>query len=547
MSATTVSILPANAGVLGNIRPQADQIRSSGKDTYFRITADVATNLQDQIDKLYGSIGQFSVTIPDVNPSGSLVPSQVTSLAVSVLYEDSGGLPSGRFQVDLIPPNEAIFDHATIERIQTNSSFVPLSGASWEAVFDVSEPTGWTAGSTITTVEGTRWPRPAATEYFTFRSRSVSTDGAVNVASPPTANVTVNSTAGLDLGLANPLGLDPTLAIAIGLLGIAAGGVNTTQLAALAVTAAKIANGGVGTTQLAATAVTTAKIANLAVDNAQLAALAVDSAKLANSAVTSTKIANLAVGTAAIAALAVGTAQIANAAITSAQIANLAVGTAAIASLAVGTAQIANAAITDAKVNDLSAGKINTGTLNAALVTISGSSSGYTTTIIGHVFQQTNGTIFIQMQSGLVTFLNTGFSATVGWLGGNWSSSGSQAVINISSGPVVYCTDGAGTIQVRMRVVGGTTGAVEFDNGANNALRCTSNGKKVVANFSQFSGGSRSISSGLSSVDAAVAMIVNGGGTTETLAYSSSGGTVTFVSSSGGSSSFFAYFIFGSI
>ena len=58
-----------------------------------------------------------------------------------------------------------------------------------------------------------------------------------------------------------------------------------------------IANGGVGTTQLANAAVTSAQIANGAVGTAQIANLAVGAAQLADASVTSAKIAANAVGT----------------------------------------------------------------------------------------------------------------------------------------------------------------------------------------------------------------------------------------------------------
>jgi hypothetical protein len=75
-------------------------------------------------------------------------------------------------------------------------------------------------------------------------------------------------------------------------LGIAAGGVNTTQIASGAVTAAKIASGAVGTTQLADNSVTESKIAPAAVGSVQIATGAVGSVQLATGAVGPSNIAN---------------------------------------------------------------------------------------------------------------------------------------------------------------------------------------------------------------------------------------------------------------
>jgi hypothetical protein len=77
---------------------------------------------------------------------------------------------------------------------------------------------------------------------------------------------------------------------------IAAGAVDTTELAANSVTTAKIASGAVDTAQLAANSVTSAKIAAGAVDTADLADGSVTSIKIATDAVTSTQIAANAVG-----------------------------------------------------------------------------------------------------------------------------------------------------------------------------------------------------------------------------------------------------------
>lgn len=278
---------------------------------------------------------------------------QVTGFNVTVATETRKGVPSGRFVYAFTPPADPEFWYASIERIRTDSSFVPLVGAEWARV----------AGDPLAGLPTDFWPLPTAAEYWTFRCRSVNQAGDENSTSAPSVNVTVPASGGLNLAQSDAATIGTGLGISGGTLRIPDAAVITALLADLAVSDAKIA----------AAAVTTAKIANLAVDNGKLAALAVDAAKLATgavtttklgalavdaaalatSAVTSTKIANAAVGNAAIANLAVATGQIQDAAITSAKIGSAAVGTAAIANLAVGTAQIADAAIVTAKIGNL--------------------------------------------------------------------------------------------------------------------------------------------------------------------------------------------------
>ncbi|MDQ0340276.1 phage minor structural protein [Caldalkalibacillus uzonensis] len=179
---------------------------------------------------------------------------------------------------------------------------------------------------------------------------------------------------------------------------IETGAITNPKLASLAVTAEKLASGAieedkiadlaVSSAKIQDAAITNAKIANAAVGTAAIADLAVTTGKISNAAITSAKIAEAAVGTAAIANLAVTTAKIDNAAVTNAKIANLAVSTAKIqdgaitnakiANLAVDTAKIADAAITNAKIASISADKINTGTLNANIVNITGTLTSVT-------------------------------------------------------------------------------------------------------------------------------------------------------------------------
>lgn len=53
-------ILPANSKSLGNVRPQAQEIRSNGDIP----TAEVAESLQDQVDSLHDALKAFSVVTP---------------------------------------------------------------------------------------------------------------------------------------------------------------------------------------------------------------------------------------------------------------------------------------------------------------------------------------------------------------------------------------------------------------------------------------------------------------------------------------------------
>lgn len=110
-----------------------------------------------------------------------------------------------------------------------------------------------------------------------------------------------------------------------------------------------IANGGVNTTQLADDAVTTAKIANNAIENAQLADDAVGNSEIADNAVHTTQINDNAVTNAKLADDAVDTDEIANNAVTNAKLANNSVESAQIAQNAVGTSEIADDAVTLAK------------------------------------------------------------------------------------------------------------------------------------------------------------------------------------------------------
>lgn len=147
-------------------------------------------------------------------------------------------------------------------------------------------------------------------------------------------------------------------------VGIAAGGVGTTELANLAVSTAKIQASAVTSAELAANAVIAGKIAAGGVSaNTQFAAGVVDTAALANDSVDATKLKDDA---ATDANRAVTTDHIRDSAIVTGKINNLAVTTAKIAASAVTTNELGNLAVTTAKI---AASAVTTNELGANAVT----------------------------------------------------------------------------------------------------------------------------------------------------------------------------------
>ena len=145
-------------------------------------------------------------------------------------------------------------------------------------------------------------------------------------------------------------------------LGIADGGVDTTQLADSAVetgkinnqsvTNAKIGSGAVTATKISSNAVTNDKVADSAIDTAELADAAVETAKIADESVTDDKLALNAVRSANIFQDAITPSKIETNAVETDKIDDDAVTTAKIADNAVGAGQIANDAVTNAKIAD---------------------------------------------------------------------------------------------------------------------------------------------------------------------------------------------------
>ena len=145
-------------------------------------------------------------------------------------------------------------------------------------------------------------------------------------------------------------------------LGIADGGVDTTQLADSAVetgkinnqsvTNAKIGSGAITTTKISSNAVTNDKVADSAIDTAELADAAVETAKIADDAVNGDKIAANAIISAHIFQDAITPSKIETNAVETDKIDDDAVTAAKIADNAVGAGQIASDAVTNAKIAD---------------------------------------------------------------------------------------------------------------------------------------------------------------------------------------------------
>lgn len=139
---------------------------------------------------------------------------QVTGFSVTVDQQKRAGVWSGRYRFNFTKPSDPEFWYASIERVPTDASFTPLGG------FDY----GRVAGEENSSVQKEWWPLPKATpEYWKFRSRSVNQADKPNDVSPPTYNVTVPTSAGLDLGESDPSSLQTNqLEISGGKAGVSA-------------------------------------------------------------------------------------------------------------------------------------------------------------------------------------------------------------------------------------------------------------------------------------------------------------------------------------
>jgi hypothetical protein len=283
--------------------------------------------------------------------------------------ETRKGIPSGRFIVTMTAATSNDLAFVDIERIATDSSFVPLTGATWGSISEITP----SAPGTSQVYEQDWWPRPSSVEYWQFRARSVNHAKVRNSTSAPTSNVTVPSSAGVDLTAYDPAKIAAHLGTTSGVFGVLPNAITESLVQNFALTNISLADGAAITRVLAAGAVDTAKLADLAVASSKLADAAVSTAKMADLAVDAAKLANSAVTTTKIANAAVGSAAIANAAIGSAAIANLAVGSAAIDNAAITNAKIDRAsvnklAVVNADIVDLAAAKITAGTLVSGVI-----------------------------------------------------------------------------------------------------------------------------------------------------------------------------------
>ena len=120
---------------------------------------------------------------------------QPTVFSVNVITGNNGGIPVGKFQFLFTKPTDPEYWYTMIERIATDSLFVPLVGASYQLIAGPieSDPA---AGANVT---NDWFPRPSTAEYWTFRATGMSQAGLPNTVSRPTSNVTVTVNTGVTL------------------------------------------------------------------------------------------------------------------------------------------------------------------------------------------------------------------------------------------------------------------------------------------------------------------------------------------------------------
>ncbi len=384
---------------------------------------------------------------------------------------------------------------------------------------------------------------------------------------------------------------------------IAPDAVTSPKIFAGAVIAGKIAAGAVIAGTVAANVITGVEIqgGSITATDAVFATAAIVEADIKDLAVTNAKIGLLAVDTAQIQALAVEEAKIGLLAVTKAKIGLLAVDTAQIATAAITEAKIEDLAVTTAKINSLDAAKINAGTITSVNVSAGTYTltSGINTMVINGTdgFKQTNTSTgnFVKILTGLVTISNSGgtshvdidtVSVSVESATARLTEMGTTSIdVNNSSGSArasleLVSNDGrcvlrnnAGTEVARIDAGGGlgqadsgyvlcrsSGGLLKAEMGVNSSgdgeVKINSNfavvhgttKKKIVTASVQLVSGNKVVVSGLSSIDSAVAVVIQGGTPTEYIGTNTpTGGTVTFFSSNASSTVFIFYIIIGTV
>ncbi len=196
---------------------------------------------------------------PDVSFASHTVTITALSVAaapsaflVGVSTSTDGGVPVGKFVASMVPAPGSIFyptananiKEYLVERVPTNSSFVPVTGQPYVPIFHVADP-AWTTG--VIADYATNWPLPGSVEYWTFRCIPVYLDDTKNLAAITYSNVTVPAATGLDFSGVNTSTLDTTLALVSGKVGVKGNSLSSTFFANGAI-GADLAKFAAGTT-----------------------------------------------------------------------------------------------------------------------------------------------------------------------------------------------------------------------------------------------------------------------------------------------------------
>jgi hypothetical protein len=286
---------------------------------------------------------------------------------------------------------------------------------------------------------------------------------------------------------------------------------------------------------------------------------AITTAKIANAAITTALIADANITTAKIGSAQITTALIADAQITGAKIASATITDANIASATITNASIANATITSAKIASLDVTKLNAGTISVA---ISLTSPSITSTSDSNVIQLgvTAGILDVIGSIAKTRITQGEIKCTVNSTSEATFISGSTLSMDNTSGVGVIALDTFGNDNLSGRLwLGNSSGSIKWRAGRMSdgnfgtiydethfGLMAASNHKKTVWGNTTFSSGQRTISTGLSSIEFAIATCIQNGTASEYCESDSpSGGSVNFRSSNASSSSFFFWWAAG--